>query len=179
MMERLVVVMSPRVRSGRVALLLSAALATPAPLPAREPERPVAFGADTAWGWRFAAALAGLGVRVALIGTLPRQGWFTRASIIEGLIYEDYVHRNGRELQPTAKAFDLLYALSRFEIDELRSPELTGDWEFKLKQIEQGKLRRDAFMDHINGMRHSTAKGTFMMRAALSSTHSPGIPLKV
>ena len=73
----------------------------------------------------------------------------TRASIIEGLIFEDYIHRNGRELQPTAKAFDLLYALSRFGIDELRSPELTGDWEFKLKQMEQGKLRRDAFMDHI------------------------------
>ena len=73
----------------------------------------------------------------------------TRASIIEGLIYEDYVHRNGRELQPTAKAFDLLYALSRFGIDELRSPELTGDWEFKLKQMEHGKLRRDEFMEHI------------------------------
>ena len=73
----------------------------------------------------------------------------TRASVIEGLIFEDYVHRNGRELQPTAKAFDLLYAIEKFGIDELRSPELTGDWEFKLRQIEQGKLRRDAFMDHI------------------------------
>jgi DNA topoisomerase-3 len=73
----------------------------------------------------------------------------TRASIIEGLIFEDYVHRNGRELQPTAKAFDLLYALSRFGVDELRSPELTGDWEFKLKQMEQGRLRREEFMRHI------------------------------
>ncbi|MCU0804254.1 MAG: DNA topoisomerase III [Burkholderiales bacterium] len=73
----------------------------------------------------------------------------TRAAIIEGLIFEDYVHRNGRELQPTAKAFDLLYALSRFGIDELRSPELTGDWEFKLKQMEHGRLRREEFMDHI------------------------------
>lgn len=73
----------------------------------------------------------------------------TRAAIIEGLIFEDYVHRNGRELVPTAKAFDLLYALARFGIDELRSPELTGDWEFKLKQIEHGKLRRDDFMEHI------------------------------
>jgi hypothetical protein len=71
----------------------------------------------------------------------------TRASVIEGLIFEDYVHRNGRELQPTAKAFDLLYAIEKFGIDELRSPELTGDWEFKLKQIEQGKLPADAFMD--------------------------------
>jgi DNA topoisomerase-3 len=73
----------------------------------------------------------------------------TRAAIIEGLLFEDYVHRNGRELQPTAKAFDLLYAIEKFGIDELRSPELTGDWEFKLKQIEHGKLRREAFMDHI------------------------------
>ena len=73
----------------------------------------------------------------------------TRASIIEGLIFEDYIHRSGRELLPTAKAFDLFYALTRFGIDELRSPELTGDWEFKLKQMEQGRLRRDEFMDHI------------------------------
>lgn len=73
----------------------------------------------------------------------------TRASIIEGLIYEDYVRREGRELVPTAKAFDLLYALTKFGIAELRSPELTGDWEFKLKQMEQGKLRRDEFMEHI------------------------------
>jgi DNA topoisomerase-3 len=73
----------------------------------------------------------------------------TRASIIEGLIFEDYVHRNGRDLLPTAKAFDLFYALTRFGIDELRSPELTGDWEFKLKQMEQGRLRREEFMDHI------------------------------
>ncbi|MFO1362757.1 MAG: DNA topoisomerase III [Burkholderiales bacterium] len=73
----------------------------------------------------------------------------TRAAIIEGLLFEDYLHRSGRELQPTAKAFDLLYAIEKFGIDELRSPELTGDWEFKLKQIEHGKLRREAFMDHI------------------------------
>jgi DNA topoisomerase-3 len=73
----------------------------------------------------------------------------TRASIIEGLIYEDYVHRAGRELHPTAKAFDLVYALDKFGIDELRSPELTGTWEFKLKQMEQGRLRRAEFMEHI------------------------------
>ncbi len=73
----------------------------------------------------------------------------TRAAIIEGLIFEDYVHRVGRELHPTAKAFDLLYALDKFGIDELRSPELTGTWEFKLKQMEQGRLRRDEFMEHI------------------------------
>ncbi len=73
----------------------------------------------------------------------------TRAAIIENLIQEDYVHRDGRELIPTAKAFDLFYALDRFGIAELRSPELTGTWEFKLKQMEQGQLPRGEFMQHI------------------------------
>lgn len=76
----------------------------------------------------------------------------TRASIIEGLIFEDYVHRNQRELVPTPKAFSLLFALKHFGIEELRSPELTGDWEFKLKQMERGKLERAEFMDHITSL---------------------------
>jgi large subunit ribosomal protein L1 len=44
---------------------------------------------------------------------------------------------------------------------------------------EKLKQNIDAFIDHINGMRPSSTKGTYLMRAALSSTHSPGIPLKV
>ncbi|CAB1370861.1 DNA topoisomerase III [Denitratisoma oestradiolicum] len=75
----------------------------------------------------------------------------TRAATIEGLITEEYVHRNGRELQPTAKAFSLLFALEKLGVDEIRSPELTGEWEYKLKLMEQGKLGRDEFMNHITG----------------------------
>jgi DNA topoisomerase-3 len=73
----------------------------------------------------------------------------TRAAIIEGLIREEYVHRNGRELVPTPKAFSLLFALQHFGVTEITSPELTGDWEFKLKLMELGKLKRAEFMDHI------------------------------
>ena len=73
----------------------------------------------------------------------------TRAAVIEGLILEEYLYREGRELVATSKAFDLFYALSRFGIDELRSPELTGDWEHQLKQMERGKLDREVFMQHI------------------------------
>ena len=73
----------------------------------------------------------------------------TRAAVIEGLIQEEYVHRNGRELVPTPKAFSLLFALRHFGVSEITSPELTGDWEFKLKQMEAGKLRREEFMEHI------------------------------
>ena len=86
----------------------------------------------------------------------------TRAAIIEGLIYERYVHRNGRELQPTAKAFSLITLLKGLGIDELSSPELTGDWEYKLSQMEHGKLKREQFMKQITDMtRHivERAKG--------------------
>jgi DNA topoisomerase-3 len=73
----------------------------------------------------------------------------TRAATIEGLLAEEYLHRNGRELQPTAKAFSLLFALEQLQVDEIRSPELTGEWEFKLKEMEQGRLSRDEFMSNI------------------------------
>ncbi len=76
----------------------------------------------------------------------------TRAAIIEGLITEQYLVRDGRELLPTAKAFQLLRALRGFGVDDLDAPELTGEWEFKLAQIERGKLKREAFMKEIAAM---------------------------
>ncbi|MDN5753461.1 MAG: DNA topoisomerase III [Nitrosospira sp.] len=76
----------------------------------------------------------------------------TRASIIEGLLLENYMQRVGRELHPTAKAFSLITLLRGLNVPELTSPELTGDWEFKLRQIEQRKLERNKFMEEIAGM---------------------------
>ncbi|MDB6034266.1 MAG: topoisomerase [Verrucomicrobiales bacterium] len=76
----------------------------------------------------------------------------TRAAIIEGLILEKYVLRLGRELQPTAKAFSLITLLRGLGIPELSAPELTGDWEFKLRLMERGQLRRDEFMSQIADM---------------------------
>ena len=76
----------------------------------------------------------------------------TRASIIEGLIMESYLRRDGRELIPTAKARQLMTLLNGLDVNELTSPELTGEWEFKLGQIEQGALQREAFMREIAQM---------------------------
>jgi len=73
----------------------------------------------------------------------------TRAAIIEGLLQEEYIHREGRELVPTPKAFSLLFALHMLGIVELASPELTGEWEHKLKLIERGEMTRDEFMGQI------------------------------
>jgi len=73
----------------------------------------------------------------------------TRAAIIEGLITEDYLHRNQRELVATAKAFSLIQLLDGLGVNELRQPEMTGDWEFQLRKMERGQLPRDQFMNEI------------------------------
>lgn len=76
----------------------------------------------------------------------------TRAATIEGLITEKYMLREGRELIPTAKAFQLMTLLRGLEVEDLTKPELTGDWESKLAQMEKGKLPRDVFMAEIAAM---------------------------
>ncbi|HSG22848.1 MAG TPA: DNA topoisomerase III [Azonexus sp.] len=76
----------------------------------------------------------------------------TRAQIIENLIGEQYMLREGRELIPTAKAFSLMTLLNGLGINELTQPELTGDWEWKLGRIEKGEFTRDEFMREIAEM---------------------------
>ena len=74
----------------------------------------------------------------------------TRAAIIEGLIGENYLLRNEKSLVPTTKAFQLLTLLRGLGVTELTMPELTGEWESKLSQIERGQLDREAFMQEIS-----------------------------
>jgi DNA topoisomerase-3 len=62
------------------------------------------------------------------------------------------VNRNGRELQPTAKADQLITLLRGLKDRRAARPKLTGEWEYKLAQMEQGKLKRDAFMKQITDM---------------------------
>jgi len=76
----------------------------------------------------------------------------TRAATIEGLISEKYMLREGRELIPTAKAFQLMTLLRGLDVQELTKPELTGNWEFQLAEMEKGRLNRDAFMAEIAAM---------------------------
>ncbi len=76
----------------------------------------------------------------------------TRAAIIEGLLYEKYMVREGRELIPTAKAFQLMTLLRGLDVSELTAPELTGEWEHKLALMEKGAMSREAFMREIAQM---------------------------
>ncbi len=76
----------------------------------------------------------------------------TRASIIEGLILDAYIGRQGRELSATSKGISLIALLRGIGVAALTSPELTGEWESKLKLMEQGGLQRREFMAQIRGL---------------------------
>ncbi|MEG2818553.1 MAG: DNA topoisomerase III [Comamonas sp.] len=82
----------------------------------------------------------------------------TRAAIIEGLLTEKYMLREGRELIPTAKAFQLMTLLRGLQVEELCRADLTGEWEFKLSQMEKGQLSREAFMQQIQAMTEKLVK---------------------
>ena len=82
----------------------------------------------------------------------------TRAQTIEGLIAEKYMLRDGRELVPTAKAFQLMTLLRGLAIDDLTKPELTGNWEYQLAEMEHGRLSRTAFMAEIARMAERIVK---------------------
>src|SRR4051812_37248820 len=73
----------------------------------------------------------------------------TRADTIDGLINQKYVDRPQRELIPTAKAEQLLQFLGAVKAEELTKPDLTGEWEYKLRQMEHGKFTRPKFMAEI------------------------------
>lgn len=82
----------------------------------------------------------------------------TRAAIIEGLLTEKYMLREGRELIPTAKAFQLMTLLRGLQVEELSRADLTGEWEYKLSQMEKGELSRTAFMQQIQAMTEKLVK---------------------
>ncbi len=73
----------------------------------------------------------------------------TRADIIENLIAKGYVVRVGKALRPTVKGIRMIDTLRRIHIDRLTSPELTGEIEFHLLQVERGGRTRSDFMGEI------------------------------
>ncbi len=76
----------------------------------------------------------------------------TRAAVIEGLVLQEYIARQGRELIATPKGMSLITGLRGIGVDTLTRPEMTGEWEFKLKQMEQGELPREEFMRQIRDL---------------------------
>lgn len=73
----------------------------------------------------------------------------TRAQILERLIEVGYVEREGKYLKPLPKGIKLIETLKKIPLEELLSPELTGEWERKLLLIERGKLKYEKFIEEI------------------------------
>ena len=79
----------------------------------------------------------------------------TRANIIEGLIRQKYLFRHEisrRDLVVSNKGLALFDQLQEIGIETLSSPEMTGEWEQKLKMMEKGDLNRAAFMNEIKDL---------------------------
>ena len=76
----------------------------------------------------------------------------TRASVIDHLIKEKYMEREGRNLLPTVKAENLFEFLQAVQAEALTQPDLTGEWEYRLRHMETGEITREEFMKGIIDM---------------------------
>jgi DNA topoisomerase-3 len=72
----------------------------------------------------------------------------TRAAIIETLFKREYIRREKKTLTATEKGEELIRLMGQQAT--LTSPELTAEWEHRLKQIEKGQSRADDFMKHVH-----------------------------
>jgi DNA topoisomerase-3 len=79
----------------------------------------------------------------------------TRAETIETLIRREYIERGGKDLLPTPKG---LQVITMLEENKLTSPELTGDWEKRLGDIEHGNGVKDDFIKGIEDFARSTVE---------------------
>jgi DNA topoisomerase-3 len=79
----------------------------------------------------------------------------TRAETIETLIRREYIERVGRDLLATPKGIQVIAML---EEHKLTSPELTGDWEKKLADIEHGRGDRERFKNEIQEFTRETVE---------------------
>ena len=70
----------------------------------------------------------------------------TRANTIENLVKHGYIQRDGKKIISTDKGRNLIRVMP----DEVKSAQLTADWENKLLAVERGTLSSDRFMDEIN-----------------------------
>lgn len=87
----------------------------------------------------------------------------TRANIIETLFKRQYIRKDKKRLLPTATGMELIDTIQN---DLLKSAELTGQWEKKLRMIEEGTYQVDDFMEELKVMvneiihfvKHSSSK---------------------
>jgi DNA topoisomerase-3 len=73
----------------------------------------------------------------------------TRASIIETLFRRKYIERKKKLVLPTQTGVDLINIIDN---ELLKSAELTGRWEKRLKEIERGEFNAGTFINNMKKM---------------------------
>lgn len=73
----------------------------------------------------------------------------TRAAIIETLFRRNYIKRERKNIIPTITGMELIMTINN---DLLKSAEMTGNWEFKLRQIEKGDYQAEQFLQEMKQM---------------------------
>ena len=103
----------------------------------------------------------------------------TRAAIIEALIRQKYIARDGdggrSPLHVSPTGMRLIEVVTEMDIAGLASPQMTGDWEYKLRQMEQGLLDRDAFMNEIKKYTHEIVHKAKGLATELKNRNFPDL----
>jgi DNA topoisomerase-3 len=73
----------------------------------------------------------------------------TRAAIIETLFRRNYIKRERKNIVPTITGMELIHTINN---ELLKSAEMTGNWEFKLRQIEKGEYQAELFLQEMKQM---------------------------
>lgn len=87
----------------------------------------------------------------------------TRAAIIETLFRRNYIRRERKNVVPTVTGMELIRVINN---ELLKSAEMTGKWEFKLRQIEKGVYQAEAFLKEMKEM-----VGDLVVQVKNESTH--------
>ncbi len=92
----------------------------------------------------------------------------TRANIIETLFKRKYIEKKKKNLYATATGMDLIDTI---EDELLKSPELTGEWESKLRKIEKGEYEANLFKEELIQMVKDLTKKVIDGRGKMITLH--------
>lgn len=97
----------------------------------------------------------------------------TRAAIIETLFKREYIRKEKKKIVPTRVGIDLIGLIKN---PTLKSPELTGQWEKKLRQIESGDFSPEAFLQELKRLVGEMVQEVKTDRTVLTLAAKPTAP---
>jgi len=96
----------------------------------------------------------------------------TRASIIETLFAREYIKRQGKSLAPTEKGLAVYAVVKDMKIADV---EMTGNWEYDLKRIEQGAIDAGTFLRGIRQYTTQITEELLQSKRKIEINDTPGV----